>query len=97
MQKIPSQSASRPGQPVDSESVTYRLYLPHLSSQLPPRRPRRAFINLALDPNLDFEKTFSRFADFPASSDLFDVETQLVEEINEQLTQEVFNSSLGNW
>jgi len=51
----------------------------------------------SLDPNLDFEKTFSRFADFPASSDLFDVETQLVEEINEQLTQEVFNSSLGNW
>ena len=51
----------------------------------------------SLDPNLDFEKTFSRFADFPASSDLFDVETQLVEEINEQLTQEVFNASLGNW
>ena len=50
-----------------------------------------------LDADLDFEKTFSRFADFPATSDLFDVETQLVEEINEQLTQEVFNASLGNW
>ena len=50
-----------------------------------------------LDPTLDFEKTFSRFADFPATSDLFDVEGQLVEEINEQLTQEVFNASLGNW
>jgi hypothetical protein len=50
-----------------------------------------------LDPTLDFEKTFSRFADFPATSDLFDVEDELVEEINEQLTQEVFNASLGNW
>jgi len=50
-----------------------------------------------LDPSLDFEKTFSRFADFPATSDLFDVEGELVEEINEQLTQEVFNASLGNW
>ena len=50
-----------------------------------------------LDPTLDFEKTFSRFADFPATSDLFDVVGQLVEEINEQLTQEVFNASLGNW
>ena len=50
-----------------------------------------------LDPTLDFEKTFSRFADFPATSDLFDVEGQLVEEINEQLIQEVFNASLGNW
>lgn len=51
----------------------------------------------ALDPSLDFEKTFSRFADFPATSDLFDVEQELVDEINEQLTQEVFNASLGNW
>jgi len=50
-----------------------------------------------LDPSLDFEKTFSRFADFPATSDLFDVEQELVEEINGQLTQEVFNASLGNW
>ena len=50
-----------------------------------------------LDPTLDFEQTFSRFADFPATSDLFDVEGELVEEINEQLTQEVFNASLGNW
>lgn len=50
-----------------------------------------------LDPELAFERTFSRFADFPATSDLFDVEQELVEEINGQLTQEVFNASLGNW
>ena len=49
------------------------------------------------DPDLDFERTFSRFADFPATSDLFDVEQELVEQINEHLTQEVFNASLGNW
>lgn len=51
----------------------------------------------SLDPELNFERTFSRFADFPATSDLFDVEQELVEEINGQLTQEVFNASLGNW
>jgi hypothetical protein len=50
-----------------------------------------------LDSDLNFERTFSRFADFPATSDLFDVEGELMEEINEQLTQEVFNASLGNW
>ena len=50
-----------------------------------------------VEDDLGFERTFSRFADFPATSDLFDVETELVEEINEQLTQEVFNASLGNW
>lgn len=50
-----------------------------------------------VESDLGFERTFSRFADFPATSDLFDVESELVEEINEQLTQEVFNASLGNW
>ncbi|MBL6644849.1 MAG: LptE family protein [Flavobacteriales bacterium] len=50
-----------------------------------------------VEADLGFERTFSRFADFPATSDLFDVESELVEEINEQLTQEVFNASLGNW
>ena len=50
-----------------------------------------------MEQDLAFERTFSRFADFPATSDLFDVEQELVEEINEQLTQEVFNASLGNW
>ncbi len=50
-----------------------------------------------MEPDLAFERTFSRFADFPATSDLFDVEQELVDEINEQLTQEVFNASLGNW
>ena len=50
-----------------------------------------------MDQDLAFERTFSRFADFPATSDLIDVEQELVEEINEQLTQEVFNASLGNW
>ena len=50
-----------------------------------------------VEADLGFERTCSRFADFPATSDLFDVESELVEEINEQLTQEVFNASLGNW
>ena len=50
-----------------------------------------------MDQDLAFERTFSRFADFPATSDLIDVEQELVEEINEQLTQAVFNASLGNW
>jgi hypothetical protein len=53
--------------------------------------------NNALDAELNFERTFSKFADFPADRNLFDVEEELTEQINEQLVQEVFNASLGNW
>lgn len=51
----------------------------------------------SLDPDLSFERKFSRFADYSSDLDLFSVEDELVEEIGEQLTQDVFNATLGNW
>ena len=51
----------------------------------------------SLDPSLSFERTFSRFADYSSDQDLFSIEEQLVESIGEQLTQDVFNATLGNW
>ncbi|MGB0423215.1 MAG: LptE family protein [Flavobacteriales bacterium] len=50
-----------------------------------------------LDKNLNFDKTFSKFTDYDASEDLFGIETELMEDLNDQLTQEIFNASLGNW
>ncbi|MCH2197615.1 MAG: LPS assembly lipoprotein LptE [Flavobacteriales bacterium] len=50
-----------------------------------------------LEPDLSFERNFTRFADYESSQDLLTVEEQLTGEINEQLTQEIFNASLGNW
>ena len=50
-----------------------------------------------LNPDLSFERKFSRFADYNSDLDLFSVEDGLVEEIGEQLTQDVFNATLGNW
>jgi hypothetical protein len=50
-----------------------------------------------LEPDLNFEKTFTKFADFPASQSLFAVEEELWQQINDQLTQEIYNSSVGNW
>jgi hypothetical protein len=44
-----------------------------------------------------FVKTFSRFADFPSTQELRDVESNLIEEINAQLTQDIFDASLGSW
>jgi hypothetical protein len=50
-----------------------------------------------LEPELNFEKTFTKFADFPATSSLFSVEEDLWKQINDQLVQEIYNASVGNW
>ncbi len=45
------------------------------------------------------EITFSasRFADYPSSSQLSDVEVGLLETINQQLVQDIINKLLSNW
>lgn len=48
-------------------------------------------------PDQDFRRTFSRFADYPSSSDLFSLEESLLAEIADQISQDIFNASLGNW
>ena len=50
-----------------------------------------------IEPDLSFERTFTKFADFDANQDLFSIEESLWSLINDQLTQEIYNASLGNW
>lgn len=50
-----------------------------------------------VDKELSFDRSFSKFADYDSSSDLLTVEEDLMSQINEQLLQEIFNASLGNW
>ena len=50
-----------------------------------------------LDPKKGFERSFSRFADFPSSQDINSVQDGLIEEIHEQITQDIINASLSNW
>jgi hypothetical protein len=50
-----------------------------------------------LEEDLNFEKSFSKFADFEADKDLFVVEEDLWKIINEQLIVEIYNASVGNW
>ena len=45
----------------------------------------------------NFEQTFSRFADFKSSENLSTRETDLVQEINRQLTEDIFNKAFNNW
>ena len=49
------------------------------------------------DDELSFDRTFTRFADYSSELDLLQVEDALVEDIGSQLSQDVFNASLGNW
>ena len=44
-----------------------------------------------------WEQTFSGFVDFDADEDFASVELDKINEILEQLTQDVFNKSLGKW
>ncbi|MDG1261318.1 MAG: LptE family protein [Flavobacteriales bacterium] len=50
-----------------------------------------------LETDLNFDRTFTKFSDYDSGSNLLDVEDELMADISEQLTQEIFNASLGNW
>jgi len=50
-----------------------------------------------MEKELGFDKTFTKYADFPAGQDFFSVQEGLWSSINDQLIQEIFNASVGNW
>lgn len=45
----------------------------------------------------NFERNFTRFADYDSNQDFNAVEAELIEEINEQIIQDIFDASLGAW
>ena len=45
----------------------------------------------------NFEQTFSRYADYNSSQNLSSVETALVAEISDALTDDIFNKAFVNW
>ncbi|NLA23906.1 MAG: LptE family protein [Bacteroidales bacterium] len=49
------------------------------------------------DETKNFESNFSRYADFESSKNIATVEGQLISEIVEQLTEDVFNKAVVNW
>ncbi|MEM9051597.1 MAG: LptE family protein [Bacteroidota bacterium] len=50
-----------------------------------------------IEKDKSFEKTFSRFVDYDSQQNFTDIEAELVEDVNSQLTQEIFDASLGAW
>lgn len=45
----------------------------------------------------NFEQNFSRYMDYPSSQNLISVQDALIQEINEQLVQDIFNKAVVNW
>lgn len=54
------------------------------------------FTNLK-DEKQNFESSFSRYADYPSSQSLTAVQGQLIDDINKQLVQDIFNKAMINW
>jgi len=49
------------------------------------------------DEDQNFDQTFSRYADYNSSMNLSSVEATLVSEINDALTDDIFNKAFVNW
>lgn len=49
------------------------------------------------DDKQSFDSSFSRYADFESTKSLAEVETALIEEINNQLVDDIFNRAVSNW
>ena len=51
----------------------------------------------AVNPDQNFERTFSKYVDYDAGQNLSTIEDQLTAELNDQLTQSILQAALGNW
>ena len=49
------------------------------------------------DEKQNFETTFSRYADYSSTQSLNAVQTQLIDDINKELVQDIFNKAMINW
>ncbi|TAL58048.1 MAG: hypothetical protein EPN85_12540 [Bacteroidetes bacterium] len=49
------------------------------------------------DEKQKFETSFSRYADYSSTQNLNAVQAQLIEDINQQLVQDIFNKAMINW
>jgi len=49
------------------------------------------------DEKKNFTQTFTRFADYDSAKELSSVEDELMDEINKQLCQDIFDRAFSNW
>jgi hypothetical protein len=78
-----------------------------VTSQAPTAQVQSGLNRLTVTLHIDFQNTkdpkdkwsenFTRFADFPGTENLINVENALIEEINKQLVDDIFNRALVKW
>ena len=78
-----------------------------ISSVAPQPGEQTAFNRLDVSVNVDFinnkdetqnwKQTFSYFSDFPSDQDFLSVQDELIETINNQLVEDIFNKAFTNW
>ena len=51
----------------------------------------------SFDDAQDFDQSFSRYADYSSNQNFTSVESTLVNEINDALTEDIFNKAFVNW
>ena len=49
------------------------------------------------DDSQNFDQTFSRYADYSSSQNLSSVESTLISDISDALTDDIFNKAFVNW
>jgi len=54
-------------------------------------------IYTSLDPENNFEQTFSRYRDYDSTQSISDIENNLIEEITDELAEDIFNKAFVNW
>lgn len=50
-----------------------------------------------LEPDKDFETTFTRYEDYPSDQDINQVKDALIPTINDALVDDIFNKAVVNW
>lgn len=51
----------------------------------------------SIDPDLSFEQTFTRYADYDSASELSQVEDELSKTIIDEIVEDIFNRAFVNW
>jgi predicted small secreted protein len=51
----------------------------------------------SVEPAKNFESSFTRYADFESSQSLSSVETDLIQQISDELITDIFNKAVANW
>ena len=57
----------------------------------------KIYFKNAKEAGKDFEKSFSKFRDFPSDQSLDSVESRLVDEIVDELIEDIFNATAADW